>query len=79
MTDQTRSEEAVFLAAMQLATAQERVAYVQGACANDEKLRRRVLELLASHDASRSPLDRVRSPHSGETRQIGRFFWQNSI
>jgi eukaryotic-like serine/threonine-protein kinase len=55
--EQAQSEEVVFLAAMQLATAQERVAYVQGACADDEALRRRVLKLLASHDASRGPLD----------------------
>src|SRR5678816_3618682 len=57
MVDQAQSEEAIFLAAMQLATAQERGAYVQEACADNEDLHRRVLELLASHDASRGPLD----------------------
>jgi eukaryotic-like serine/threonine-protein kinase len=57
MTSHTQSEEAIFLAAVQLATAQERLAYVQGACANDEQLLNRVSELLASHDASRGPLD----------------------
>ena len=57
MTDPARSEEAVFLAARQLATAQERVAYVQGVCAGDESLCSRVLELLTAHDRSQGPLD----------------------
>ena len=57
MTDPARSEETVFLAAMQMDTAQERIAYVRQACADDQELCGRVLELLASHDASRGPLD----------------------
>ena len=57
MSNQTRSEEAVFLAAMQLPTVQERVTYVQAACAGDAELYRRVTELLASHDAVKGPLD----------------------
>jgi serine/threonine protein kinase len=51
------SEEAIFLAALDKATRQERAAYVEGACAGNETLHRRVLELLASHDAACGPLD----------------------
>ncbi|MCI0357757.1 MAG: serine/threonine protein kinase, partial [Planctomycetaceae bacterium] len=57
MTTPSLSEEAIFLAALDKATRQERAAYVEGACAGNEPLRCRVLELLASHDASRGPLD----------------------
>ena len=56
MTETPRSEEAIFLAALQL-PAHERPAYVHQACSGDEALRQRVFELLASHDASRGPLD----------------------
>ena len=47
-TNPARSEEAVFLAAMQLATAQVRVADVHQACAEDSALCSRMLELLAA-------------------------------
>jgi tetratricopeptide (TPR) repeat protein/tRNA A-37 threonylcarbamoyl transferase component Bud32 len=57
MTQAPPTEEAIFQAALEKPTRQERVAYVEGALAGDEALRQRVLELLASHDASRGPLD----------------------
>jgi serine/threonine protein kinase/cytochrome c-type biogenesis protein CcmH/NrfG len=57
MTDQAKTEEAIFLAARQLATAELRMAYIQQACADDENLRQRLMELLAANDASQGPLD----------------------
>ena len=57
MTEVPRNEEAIFLAALELGTPEERLAYVNGACAGDSELLRRVLELLKSHDKSIGPLD----------------------
>ncbi len=71
MTEQAQSEEAVFLSALQLSTPQERAAYIQGACADNEELRNRVLELLASHDQSRGPLD-LPPPGLGNVATIDR-------
>jgi tetratricopeptide (TPR) repeat protein len=58
MTEPARDAEAVFLAALEQPTPQERDAYVERACGGDAELRRRVGELLAGHDVSRGPLDR---------------------
>ncbi len=58
MTQTSLSEEAIFLAALEKPTRPERVAYIEEACAGNDALRRRVHELLASHDASRGPLDK---------------------
>jgi serine/threonine protein kinase/predicted negative regulator of RcsB-dependent stress response len=66
MTNQTR-EEAIFLAAMEKPTLQERVAYVEGACGGDEQLAHRVGELLKSHEESQGPLD-APPPGIGATR-----------
>ena len=57
MTEHSNDPEAIFLAALDKATPQERAAYVAGACAGDPELLRRVGELLACHDASHGPLD----------------------
>jgi eukaryotic-like serine/threonine-protein kinase len=57
MTQTSLSEEAIFLAALDKPTHSERVAYVEEACAGNDALRKRIHELLASHDASRGPLD----------------------
>ena len=57
MNVQSRPEEAIFEEALLRATPQERAAFVNEACAADESLRRRVLELLAAHDVSQGPLD----------------------
>src|SRR5262249_43528020 len=48
---------AIFLAALDLPTPQERAAYVEGACADNPELLQRVRELLHSHEESRGPLD----------------------
>jgi tetratricopeptide (TPR) repeat protein/tRNA A-37 threonylcarbamoyl transferase component Bud32 len=62
MTEPSPSEEAIFLAALEKTTGPERIAYVAAACAGNEPLRHRVLELLAGHDASRGPLDAPPAP-----------------
>ena len=46
MVDPPKNEEAIFLAALEKATLEERVAYVKGVCAGDAELCQRVLELL---------------------------------
>src|SRR5262245_35056698 len=57
MTESAKDAEAVFLAALDRATPEERAAYVEQACAGDPELRRRVRELLDCHEASQGPLD----------------------
>src|SRR5437879_242598 len=44
------SEEEIFEAARQMATSEERTAYLKGACGGDDELRSRVMELLKSHE-----------------------------
>jgi serine/threonine protein kinase len=57
MTEPIRDAEAIFLAALDKPTPSERAAYVEGACAGDPELLRRVHELLRSHEESHGPLD----------------------
>ncbi len=57
MTEHPSDAEAVFLAALERASAAERAAYVEGACAGRPELLRRVRELLAAHEESHGPLD----------------------
>jgi serine/threonine protein kinase len=57
MIEQAPDAEAIFLAALDKATPQERAAFVDGACAGNAQLLRRVRELLASHEESHGPLD----------------------
>src|SRR5271163_2924777 len=51
-------EEALFDAALQLATSEERAAYLQKACPEDEPLRQRVLALLQAHTQADDVLDK---------------------
>ncbi|MGD9853849.1 MAG: WD40 repeat domain-containing serine/threonine protein kinase [Planctomycetaceae bacterium] len=51
------SEESIFVAALEQGTPQERLAYIDSACAGDVELRSRVLELLTSHEESQGPFD----------------------
>jgi serine/threonine protein kinase/WD40 repeat protein len=67
MNEQSRDEEAIFLAALEKTTPQERDAFAEAACAGDQKLLERVRELLDSHDDSAGPLD---SPPMGVTATI---------
>jgi len=57
MTEAAQNEEAIFLAALELETPDERLDYVNRACAGDSELRNRLLELLKSHDQSTGPFD----------------------
>ena len=51
------SEESIFVAALEKATPVERAAYLEGACAGDPELRRRVEALLRAHEQSGDLLD----------------------
>jgi serine/threonine protein kinase len=57
MSDDAKNAEAVFLAALDKPTPQERAAYVEGACAGNPELLARVQELLKAHDESHGPFD----------------------
>ena len=50
------TEREVFLGALEMATGEERAAYLQGACARDIALRRAVDELLNEHFSHGGPL-----------------------
>ncbi len=62
MTEQSPAE-AIFFAALEKATAEERTAYLDAACGDDSNLRRRVDRLLAAHPQVGSFLQ---SPAQGE-------------
>jgi serine/threonine protein kinase/tetratricopeptide (TPR) repeat protein len=57
MTEHAKDAEAIFLAALDRATPQGRVAYVEATCAGDPELLRRVRELLSCHEGSLGLLD----------------------
>ena len=57
MTAVARSEEAIFLGALDQGTPEDRLPYVDRACAGDPVLRARVLELLTAHDKPHGPFD----------------------
>src|SRR5262245_6067321 len=57
MAESIHGEESIFLAALQKTTPEERQEYVDGACGGSPELRRRVFELLKSHDESHGPFD----------------------
>jgi eukaryotic-like serine/threonine-protein kinase len=57
MTAVARREEAIFLGSLEWGTPEDRLAYVDCACAGDPALRARVLELLAAHDKTHGPFD----------------------
>jgi WD40 repeat protein/serine/threonine protein kinase len=57
MSEPAGDAEAIFLAALDRATPQERAAFVEGACAGRPALRQRVQALLAAHDELHGPLD----------------------
>jgi eukaryotic-like serine/threonine-protein kinase len=71
MSEHTNDVEAVFLAALDRPTPQERAAYIEAACAGKPKLLRRVRELLATHEESRGPLDTA-PPGLGQTLEAAR-------
>src|SRR5258708_12909982 len=57
MTEHARDAEAIFLAALDKATPQERAAYVEATCGADLELLRRVPKLLGCHEGSQGPPD----------------------
>ena len=70
MTNGNQSDErAIFLAALEQAAPQAREAYLQGACAGNPDLLRRLQELLSAHEASQGPFD-APPPGLGEGRTI---------
>ena len=58
MNGHDKREETMFNAAVQLATPEERAAYLKEACKDDEPLRRRILALLQAHDQADALLDK---------------------
>jgi serine/threonine protein kinase len=70
MTEQSPAE-AIFFAALEKGTPEERAAYLDAACGNDSNLRRRVERLLAAHPQVGSfleqPVQAERGPHEAAT------------
>jgi serine/threonine protein kinase len=58
MADTLTHEEAIFHAALEIDAADQRSAYLDAACENDDQLRRRVEALLRRHAEAEGPLDR---------------------
>src|SRR5262249_48939484 len=69
MAEHAKDAEAIFLAALDKATAQERAAYIEEACAEDAELLRRVREFLGCDQESQGPLD-VPPPGLGGTVDV---------
>jgi serine/threonine protein kinase len=57
MTQQAENIEAIFMAALEKGTPQERVAFIEEACAENPQLLERARELLNAHEQSEGPLD----------------------
>jgi serine/threonine protein kinase/Flp pilus assembly protein TadD len=57
MLEYANDEKAIFLAALEQASVQEREAYLRGACGGDLELLKRVKLLLSVHEDSQGPLD----------------------
>jgi len=69
MTDQLSPEEQLLRAALQLATREERIAYLKGACGDDTLLFRRITARLVA-DASPDPDRTIKSPSSPDTPTV---------
>jgi serine/threonine protein kinase/tetratricopeptide (TPR) repeat protein len=67
MNAHAEQPEAIFLAALDKATPDERAAYVEAACAGDPELLRRLRVLLACHEGAPGPLD---DPPAGLARSF---------
>jgi serine/threonine protein kinase len=63
MPAEANTAKAVFLAALEQATASDRAAYLDRACAGDVDLRRKVEAMLRAHDLPDPVLDRSASEH----------------
>ena len=58
MSDDDKREEALFDAALQLAAPEERAAFINNACPDDEPLQQRLFALLRGHDQTGALLDK---------------------
>jgi serine/threonine protein kinase len=58
MSDSNNREEILFNAALQLATPEERAAYLKNACPDNEPLRQRIAALLQAHGQTDATLDK---------------------
>src|SRR5579864_8171289 len=59
MSDMPKDAKGIFLAALEIAGAAERTAFVEHACGTDAGLRRRVEDLLRAYGQSDGPLDKL--------------------
>ena len=57
MVGQLQDEKSIFLAALEKVTTEERELYIQGACAGNPQLLRRVRQLLQAEREPLGPLD----------------------
>jgi hypothetical protein len=57
MIERQLSEKSIFLAAIEIGSPEERVAYLEAACGGDRRLREEVEALLRAHDRPRRLLD----------------------
>src|SRR5437660_3673726 len=67
MNNAAEREEHIFEAALRFPAPEQRAAYIQGACANDEALRQRVETLLNAHERAGGFLDQPPAAASGKT------------
>src|ERR1017187_1865829 len=72
MNGHDKREETLFNAALQLATPEERAAYLNNACPHDEPLRQRVLVLLHAHDQADAFLDKPAAGLPARTLVVNR-------
>jgi WD40 repeat protein/serine/threonine protein kinase len=73
MTDRPTSEKSIFQSAIELASAAERTAFLEEACAGDAQLRAAVEELLAAHDRLEAarPTDTAAAPPERPGAAVG--------
>ncbi len=65
------TEETLFSAALKITAASERRAFLEGACAGDDALRRRVERLVEAHERTLGVLDRSARPRGGPESAAG--------
>ncbi len=61
------NDKAVFFAALDLSSPEERAAFVEATCAGDPAMRRRVAAMLEAHERTDRLLDRPAAAHLGDT------------
>jgi hypothetical protein len=66
MTEPTLPEESIFAQALEIPSADERAAFLDCACGNNQALRNEVEALLRAHDQSGDLLDLPEQPRAHE-------------